>query len=192
MKDLTPEMKQALSSNSVSLITAVYIDVSDTEKVRVHSGLGDFKIDGEIYTGIGDLGSIDAIAQDGSTSPNGIAMTISGLDPTLISSVLLDGYQGREVTIKLCAFIGDDFTSIHDHITYSGLLDTMEINYGKTATITVNVENALIAWFRSNTSRWNANTHKRMDPLNANDNFFSEVEEVVNKEIIFDPYIRRN
>lgn len=192
MKDLTPEMEAALASNNVSSITAVYIDINDEPdgKIRIHSGLGHFTIDGEVYVGVGDLGSIEAISQDGSTSPNGISMTMSGLDNELISDVLLDGYQGREVKIMLCVFIGDDYTTVHNHNIYRGLLDTMEIAYGKTATITVRVENALIGWFRSNTTRWNDATHKRQDPLNAGDNFFNQVEENVEKEIIFDPYIR--
>jgi len=193
MKNLTPEMEAALDAGAVTFITAVTIDINDDPvdgKIRVHSGLGTFTIDAEEYIGIGDLGSIDAISQDGTTSPNGISMTISGLEPTLITSVLMDGYQGREVKIMLCVFIGDDYTNIHNHTIYKGLLDTMEISYGKTATITVHVENALIAWFRSNTTRWNQETHHRADPANVNDNFFNQVEVNSQKEIIFDPYIR--
>lgn len=191
MKTLTTEMSTALASGNVTMLTAVHIDLSATEDIRVHSGLGSFTIDGEVYTGVGDFGSIESIVQDGSTSPNGIKMTIAGLDTTLISDVLLDGYQGREVSVMLCIFAGDDYTDIHSHTIYKGLLDTMEIQYGETAIITVNVENALIAWFRSNTSRWNQATHHRMDDDNADDTFFEFVETNVEKEIVFDPYIRK-
>ena len=183
-------MTAALASNSVSMLTAVYIDINETDKIRVHSGLGSFVIDSETYIGVGDLGSIDSITQDGSTSPNGIRLTISGLDTSLISDVLLDGYQGREVKIMLCVFIGEDYTNLHSHTIYKGLLDTMEIQYGETATITVNVENALIAWFRSNTTRWNQATHHRVDSGNSSDTFFNMVEITSGKEIIWDPYIR--
>jgi len=194
MKDLSPEMEAALDSGNVVMLTAVYIDINDTPegKIRIHSGLGNFVIGGEVYSGVGELGSIDAITQDGSTSPNGISLTMAGLDPELITDVLTDGYQGREVRIMLCIFNGNDYTDIHSHNIYKGLLDTMAIQYGKTATITVKVENALINWFRSNTSRWNDETHQMTDPDNEGDAFFSLLQDMSNREIVWDPYIRRN
>jgi len=192
MKDLSPEMAAALQSDRVTMLTAVYIDINDDVdgKIRVHSGLGNFTIDGDEYLGVGDLGSIDAISQDGSTSPNGIRLTMSGLDPDLISDVLLDGYQGREVKIMLVTFVGNDYTNLYNHNIYKGLLDTMEIQYGETAIITVNVENALVSWFRSNTARWNQETHFRSNPDNAGDLFFSRLDVMANSEIIWDPYVR--
>jgi len=191
MKDLSPEMVEAINSSSVSLLTAVHIDISPTEQIYVHSGLGTFTIDGNEYLGVGDLGSIDNITSDDTTTPNGIALSISGLDTTLIQSVLEDGYQGRPVVIYLCTF-NNDFELLYSHISYKGKLDTMNLQIGSTAIINVNVENDLVNWNRSNVFRWNTNTHIRQDPDNKDDKFFEFLSRNIDKELIFDPYIRRN
>ena len=188
MKTLDPEMVTALNSGSVTLLTAASIEMSDTDTVYVHSAIGNFTIDGNEYIGVGKLGSMDAIRKDGGTSPEGLKMTMSGLDTTLLSDVMTDNYQGRPVIVYFC-ILTDNYETVHSHIIFKGRLNTMNILFGETATITIEVEDRLIDWQRGDTSRWNDASHKRTLPEGTVDKFFEYVEETVDKNINFAPYI---
>jgi len=188
MKTLSTEMRNALNADNVVLYTAVYIDVSPTEQIRVHSGVGSYTIDGEVFTGVGELGSIDSVQKDGSTSPSGISMTLSGLDPLLITSVLSDGYMGRKVDVLLCILV-NEYVDVHSHVLFSGRLDTMKILMGDTATIKVTAEDRLVDWQRGDVTRWNNASHQRILPAGVTDKFFEFVEQTVDKEIEFSPWI---
>lgn len=188
MKTLDPAMRAALYSDNVTLFNAVYIDVADDQKVRVHNSVGQYTIDGEVFDGIGDLGSIQNISKDGSTSPEGIKLTVNGLDPTLLGDVMLDGYQGRDCVVYLC-ILANGHQDLHHHIIFKGRLDTMTIALGETAMVEVNAENRLVTWSRGNTTRWNQASHKRTLNPGVVDAFFEYVEETADKEIQFDPYV---
>lgn len=186
MKTLSAEFEAAIASGHVELFNAVDIDLP-TGHLRLCSAVGTYTIGTEIYYGAGDLGSIDAIQKDGSSSPEGIVMTLSGIDPGLVSDVMLEHYQGRPVNVMVCILASG---IVHAHIVFSGRLNTMDVTMGETAAIRVEAENRLVDWQRGSQSRWNDASHQRtLDTDQTPDKFFEYVEETSGKEIRFDPYI---
>ena len=190
MKDLPADMLTALASGNVSLFQAVEIDFMQAGVLRVANAVGEFVIDGDTYYGIGTLGDIEAIEKDGSSSPEGLVMTLSGISPTMLSDVMTEHYQGKEVTLLTCVLYG---TTIHSDIVFRGRLNTMDVTIGEMAVIRVEVENRLVAWNRGSQSRWNDASHQRtLDAAQQPDKFFEFVEVTAGKEIQFDPYISQH
>jgi hypothetical protein len=186
MKTLDPAMEAALESGHVGLFNAVDIDLP-TGHLRLCGAVGTYTINGETYTGAGDLGSIDTIKKDGTSSPEGVVMTLAGIDPSLVSDVMLEHYQGRPCSVLVCIIAAG---VVYAHIVFSGRLNTMDITMGKTAAIRVEAENRLVDWQRGSQSRWNDASHQRTLAADQKpDKFFQYVEETAGKEIRFDPYV---
>lgn len=198
-------MSRTLTSGMLGVTTAdvvrpVYFvkmvfDSSDTANpVLLWSGLGDLAFGGETYTGLGDLLSISDIAETSDISATGINVALSGLNRAFVAQALGYQYQGRPLTVFLGAF-NDQGALIADPIVvFSGFMDTMTISEGaETSTISVNVENKLVAFERTKVRRYTAEDQKIDYPLklangNNNPNYdagFEFVTSIVQKEIIW-------
>lgn len=194
MKTLPAGMYAALEQSRVVMVVAVDIDTDGTEggMIRVHNAIGTLKIPavtGDDYVGVGELGALDVIEKDGSSSPEGLSLKLSGIDITFLEDVINGGYQGRPVNVYMVV-LSLDYSTQYEHQIFSGKVDTMNIKLGKTAEVTCKVENRLIAWKTSNISRWNEKDHWRNAP--ETDRFFQYVESVSSKELALDPYIAEN
>ena len=73
----------------------------DSGNVRVWSGNNDATIEGETYLGAGSLISIGDIAETAELSSNGIPITISGMDSTVLNLALTENYQNRKIIVLL-------------------------------------------------------------------------------------------
>jgi len=187
-------MSRTLTSGMLGVTTAdvvrpVYFvkmvfDSSDTSNpVLLWSGLGDLAFGGETYTGLGDLLSIGDIAETSDISATGINVALSGLNRAFVAQALGYQYQGRPLTVFLGAF-NDQGALIADPIVvFSGFMDTMTISEGaETSTISVNVENKLVAFERTRVRRYTAEDQKIDHPT---DKGFEFVTSIVEKEIIW-------
>ncbi|MGL4350835.1 MAG: hypothetical protein ACRCT2_09795, partial [Plesiomonas shigelloides] len=70
-------MIDALSAGHVEQFYAVKIYRPEDRHVRAHTGVGELVIDGELYIGLGNLGSISSTKQHGGTSPTDINISLS-------------------------------------------------------------------------------------------------------------------
>jgi len=159
-------------------------DSSDTSSpLLLWSGLGDLAFGGETYTGVGDLLSIGEITETSDISATGINVALSGLQRAFIAIAIGYKYQGRPLTVFLGAFNDQGALIADPIIVFSGFMDTMTISEGaETSSISINVENKLVAFERSRVRRYTAEDQKIDHP---NDKGFEFVTSIVEKEIIW-------
>ena len=69
----------------------------DSGNVLVWSGNGDITIDSETYTGAGSLLSVSGFEETKELKTNGINVSISGMDETVLGYALSENYQNRKV-----------------------------------------------------------------------------------------------
>jgi hypothetical protein len=110
---------------------------------------------GQTWMGVGSLGDISQIAENTNLQAAGVSLTLSGIDPTMISSALSEQYQGKAAKIWYCMIDPDTAQLIGTPLpVFTGRIDTMTIEVGATAAITLSAESKLIDFFRQRVTRF--------------------------------------
>lgn len=153
-RDLTAAVHTELASSSIIPLVVVELDFS-SGFVRVFNGVGSVTVDGDVYSGIGELGGIEKISETTAIQANNLKLSLNGIDPTLLSKAIDEEYQGRSATVKV-VLLDDDYQQIADSfVMFGGFMDNMIFTDAKdTAAITVNCENWLRTLDRSNNRRY--------------------------------------
>ena len=141
----------------------------------------DFNVDyqGEIWSSLNGLGSIDAIAESADEVP-GLSLTISGVPNEAIVHAQTEKYRGRKVTVLWAFFDGDML--LVDPATWQGFIDIPIITRGAdTCTIQITAENRMIDWQRPRGLLFN---HADQQRFAAGDNFFLGIEGMVEREVV--------
>lgn len=137
---------------------------SDT--VRVHTGLGDLIIGGQVYLGIGSLGQVGSASEtDNPQGPISIDLTLNGLDSTIIRQSLVERCRGRPG--KLMFVVIDDDGTMASDILMSGRMDAAKFSYGGNDgknSITVTLIDRMAEWSRPGTKRWTDENHQMRNP----------------------------
>ena len=151
--------------------------------LNIWSGVGDLAYGGNTYTGVGDLLSISEIKETSDISATGINVSITGIKSSFIVIAKNHEYQGRALTVSLGAFDSVVALIADPVILFSGFMDTMIIaENAEYSTITVSVENKLIAFERSKIRRYTAEDQKIDYPA---DKGFEFVTAIVQKDILW-------
>ena len=151
--------------------------------LNIWSGVGDLAYGGNTYTGVGDLLSISEIKETSDISATGINVSITGIKSSFIVIAKNHEYQGRALTVSLGAFDSVGSLIADPVILFSGFMDTMIIaENAEYSTITVSVENKLIAFERSKIRRYTAEDQKIDYPA---DKGFEFVAAIVQKDILW-------
>lgn len=167
----------------VYFVKMVFDSSDRSSPLLLWSGLGNLAFGGETYTGVGDLLSIGEITETSDISATGINVALSGLQRAFIAIAIGYKYQGRPLTVFLGAFNDQGALIADPIIVFSGFMDTMTISEGaETSSISINVENKLVAFERSRVRRYTAEDQKIDHP---NDKGFEFVTSIVEKEIIW-------
>lgn len=137
---------------------------------------------GNEYIGLGNLSNIEEIKESEELQAIGLKFTMSGANPDLANISLTEHIQGKPVYVYV-AFTNDS-TIINDPVLeWSGRIDTMVITESEGSTsITLNAESRIVDFERPNARRFNSVDHNKDYPT---DNFFSFVEKMVEKEIVW-------
>lgn len=152
----------------------------DTGTVYISGADFDVGYEGEVWTSLRGLGSVDPIVESDSEIP-GISLTLSGVPNEAIIHAQTEAYRGRKVTIKWAFFDADDVLCV-DSSAWMGFMDVPIITRGKeTSTIQVSAENRMIDWQRPRGSLFN---HADQQQVDATDNFFLGIESMVEKEVV--------
>ena len=181
-RTLSNEMLGVTTSNIVRPIFLVQMTF-DATKLSLWSGIGDLDYSGDTYLGLGDLLSISEIPETADISAPGINLNLSGVKTSFIAIAKDYEYQGRPLTVSLGAFDNQGALIANPIRLFSGFMDTMTITEGaETSSISVNVENKLVALQRSKVRRYTAEDQKIDHP---NDKGFDFVSSIAEKEIIW-------
>ena len=179
---LSNAMKEMAVAKVVRPIFLVHM-VFDSSELNIWSGVGDLSFDSVTYTGLGDLLSISDIKETSDISATGINVSLSGVKTSLIAIAKDQDYQGRELTVRLGAFNESGSLIADPVIIFSGFMDTMTIaEAGAYSSITIAVENKLVAFERAKVRRYTAEDQKIEYPA---DKGFEFVTSIVQKEIFW-------
>lgn len=170
------------------------------------SGIGDLSLDGNTYTGAGDLLNISELRESSDIAAYGATLTLSGIPTSQIDLALAEPYQGRKAIVKFGTITGgqgyilaEDETPIllesggkiilegdtsltHTAFTvFTGEMDQMNINYGpETVTISLEVESRLVDLERPRIRRYTDADQKSRYP---GDEAFSFVTRIQNESL---------
>jgi len=148
-RDLTTAVAAALQQNVVPL-ALFYEGEFASGTVRIWTGLGSIVWNGETWTGLGTLIGMEAVRETSSVEASGSAVSLSGVDPALVSTAIQDSQQGAKGRVWLAALSIDDATGQVSIIAdpfkfFVGRLDVPTIQDGAdTCTITITYESLLI------------------------------------------------
>jgi hypothetical protein len=138
-----------------------------SQTLRLHSGVGEYVMDGETYLGVGALGSISAPTEDITLARNTRTFTLSGLSASGIDIAGLaqtDNYQGRDIWHYL-VFLNEDQEIIDGHVyLWRGRMDTISFELGSTATLSLTAESRLADWDRPRVRRYTNQDQQQVYP----------------------------
>ena len=153
----------------------------DTSDVLLWSGTDDLTIASETYTGAGSLLSISSVEEGLEMQSNGVVITLSGMDTTVLNLALSENYQNRFVTIYLGYLMGGTNEVAGTLTLFKGRMTTLSIgDTPKGSTVTINAENRLIDLDRPSNFRY---TKESQNFLHSGDTGFNRVASLQDKEI---------
>lgn len=163
-----PDTIAALQQGQVvSVMRLVRMDFA-SQTIRVHQGAGPVRTaDGQIWSGLGELGQISDIDRAVVPSGGSPSLTLSGVDPDLIAKTMAaaDETKGRPVRIFDQHFTGEGQLLDAPLAIWSGLMDRMTIqDSGATAAITVTTVTLLYNRRRPAFGYLNAASQRRLYP----------------------------
>lgn len=148
----------------------------DSGTLRLWTGYGNRTIDGNVYTGSGNLMTISDIEEVQELSAKVLAVALNGISSDIIALALTEPYQGRVCRVLFGLRDVDDFVEV-----FSGYMNTMSItDSGDTSDIVVSVDSKLVSLERSKIRRY---THESQQARYAGDTFFSYVTKLQDKQI---------
>jgi len=167
----------ALTQPEVEPFYAVEIDL-DSGPLRLWTGYGDRTIDGQTYTGGGNLVAISGLEEVADLSAKNITLTLNGMPSSVVSLALQEPYQRRKVRVLWGVRGVSDFVEV-----FSGSLNQMVIEDGpESGTISVTVDSKLVELERASNRRYTAENHKARHP---DDTFFDYVAKLQDKNVRF-------
>lgn len=169
----------ALAQPEVEPFYAVEIDL-DSGPLRLWTGYGDRTIDGNTYTGGGNLVAVSGLEEVADLSAKNITLTLNGMPSSVISLALQEPYQRRKVRVLWGVRGVSDFVEV-----FSGSLNQMVIEDGPdSGTISVTVDSKLVELERASNRRYTSLSHKTRYPT---DTFFDFVAQIQDKGVRFQP-----
>jgi len=154
----------------------------DSGDLRVWSGLGDLTFNGEVYSGVGDLGRISQIEEGIEQRAFGINLELSGIPTTTVSLALQEELQSRRAQVWL-GFFDDNYQLISTPVLlFRGRMDKMDVEMDETARIVLTAESRLIDWNRPRIRRY---TDGDQQELFSGDLGFQFISDTTEKEIVW-------
>ena len=157
-----------------------------TQTLRVWTGYSEFNIDGQNYLGLGNLISVGQVEESADVKANGLNITLTGLDTTILSGAFNETQQGIVVNVYFGVLTNtSNAIAIVDtpYLSFSGNVDTVVISEGgESSTITFNLENKLIALEQPIDFRYTDQDQKYFFP---NDKGLEFVDDLQDKNIVW-------
>ncbi|SUC45747.1 Uncharacterised protein [Providencia stuartii] len=111
------------------LVFAAKLDLN-SGVTRVHTGTGNLIIAGEVYQGVGQFGSVEAVKEALTTSPTQLLLSLSGFDSTLVGEVLNERSRGRDVRLMLVAIDDSSGQPILADVIFAGQIANLSVSTG--------------------------------------------------------------
>ena len=136
----------------------------------------------ETFTGVGQFGSVSVINESADLKASGIQCMLTGVPTTHISNALSESYSGRTAKLYI-GFLNASRVLVADPmVIFAGRIDAMDIQIGKTASVSVSIESKLVDWERARIRRY---TNEDQRNLYSTDEFCEFVVQTVEKELVW-------
>lgn len=169
-RSLASDISTAINSDKVAPFWAVDLLFDSPNQLYFWSGIGDLVLDGNTYTGAGELMQISDIRESSDIAAYGATLTLSGIPSNLVSLALAEPYQGRSCIVKFGVLATGSTATTSAFTVFSGDMDQMTFDHGpETTTIALDVESRLIDLQRPRIRRY---THTDQITRFPNDMFF--------------------
>ena len=153
----------------------------DSGDLRFWTGYDEIEANGETWTGSGLVMSISGTSEPSDLSANGMTITFSGLDSSIIAVLLGENYRGRLAKVYLGALDSVNQPVSDMYQIFAGRMDTMTLQEnGQVATISINIENVLIDLDRARPIRLTNEDHLER---HSGDNSLSGVAALQDRQI---------
>lgn len=179
---LDPETKIAFGQNAVHLALLVYADFPDGE-VRIWTGAGTLVAEGEQWTGVGALLSIEDVTETTDSAQNGMAVKLSGIPSPIFTSITLGNYQNRRAEVHLIVFDANMEAIGSPVPLFRGLMDSDSVkDTGPEVSVTIYCESAMSDQLRPRIFRYTHEDQQTRYP-DANDKGLEYVAALQNLQI---------
>jgi hypothetical protein len=131
---------------SAALRPALFVEANFTSgPIYVWSGVGSITWGGHTWTGLGSFGNVSMIEEGATVEAKGITLTLSGIDPTMLTGILDEFQVGLPVIVSLGLFDAAGALIANPVGCFVGQMDqpTLDVT-GTSATISINCESRLI------------------------------------------------
>jgi len=177
-RSLSASFVSAITSNGVAPIVLIRA-YFDSGEIDLWNGIGNLVYSGVTYTGVVPILNVDTVHEQKQVAATGFNLTLSGLDPTILSLAENEPYQGRSLEMYLALLDATGAVISTPYMMFKGYMDTMTIDdNGQTISITIAVENELIALERALSTSYTPESQKVNFP---NDTFFNFVANIQNQ-----------
>lgn len=150
--------------------------------LRLHTRIGNIVWGGNTYLGVGQFGELGDIDEDAMLRPSGVAVTLTGVDSSVITAAKDEACFGRHIAIYRGMLNLSTMQLIADpELEFKGLLDTFTCTLGaNTGSIVAQCEGELARWQRHNNSLL---THESQQALFPGDRGFDQIQFTQNRKI---------
>jgi hypothetical protein len=165
--------------NSAALRLALFVEAHFTSgPIYVWSGVGQIVWGGHTWTGLGTLGSVSTIEEGATVAAKGITLTLSGIDPTLLTGILDEFQAGLPVIVSLGLFDANSSLIADPAGCFVGQMDqpTLDVT-GTSATIAINCESRLIELNVAVDRRYTNEDQQRDHPGDRGFEFVNSIQE---------------
>ena len=155
----------------------------DSGDLNLWTGIGNLSYGGNTYVGTGTILAISQVQETKQTNANGLTVTLSGLDASVLYLAENEPFQGRSFEMFLALLDSSGNVVSDPYLMFEGFMDTARIkDDAKSITIDMAIENVLISLERALDTKYTPEDQKRDYPT---DTFFDFVADIQNKEVIW-------
>ena len=167
----------ALAQENVEQFLALEM-LFDSGPVRLWTGYGERTIDGEVYTGAGELLNIEGLEEVADLSAKALTVSLSGMPAEIVSLALQEPYQRRKARILYGVTGSSDYVEV-----FSGKMNKMTIEDSpESGTVSLLVDSKLVELDRASNRRYTSESQKSRHP---DDTFFDYVAGLQDADIIW-------
>jgi hypothetical protein len=169
-----------LGADEQALFFAVKAEF-DTDDILVWSGIDDLVIGSDTYTGAGTLLSVSNSEDNLELKSNGLVVSLSGMDTTIVNYALTENYQNRPLTLFMGYVMGGTNEVAGTLTLFKGRMTSLVINDTPDgSTVTIDAENRLVDLDRPSNLRY---TKESQNFLHSGDTGFNRVASLQDKQI---------
>lgn len=151
--------------------------------VRIWSGIGDLVIDGETYSGLGELGRVSMPSENTSLTAEKKTFQLSGVEPSWVDESDLEDSFGRTV-IEYFGFLHAQTRQLigDPEINWEGRIDSARRVDGAEPIVEIVAEHRLVLLEKTDGWRY---THEHQQQFFAGDKGFDQVPSLELKEVLW-------